>query len=234
MGFPSRHHIDKYLNPFSSTGTLTAEVRVPGPGGPHILERQLIISASSYTFSLGHIGVNLVAIYEGKPARFPYELHFFRLYTQLTLDLVSMVENKWNMHPSFSHLQLVRKADGWVCFIIVIDVTRSHVASIYKVQALSIDCPFLDAHLCLWLSDIKWFKCDHTVVSIHFCTLAYSKVGNAGDENTLCHILQDLHIRSEHGFKWSPWLRSLSNHHNLSYQIAFNFTLISKQGSCSR
>jgi hypothetical protein len=115
-----------------STGTLTAQVQVPGPGGSHVLQQKYIISASSHTFTLGRIGVILVVIYEGKPVRFPYELPFLRLYTQLTSALVSMVENKSNTHPSFSHPPLVRKADGCVYFIIVIDVTRSHAASISK------------------------------------------------------------------------------------------------------
>src|ERR1700691_2239610 len=117
-----------------STGTLTAEVHVLGPDDSHVLKQQYILSASSYTFSLGPIGVKLVVIYEGKPANFPYELPFLRLYKQLTSALVSMVENKSNTHPSFSHPPLVRKADGCVYFIIATDMTRSHAASIYKVQ----------------------------------------------------------------------------------------------------
>jgi len=51
-------------------GTATAEVQVPGPGGNHVLKRKDIPSESSYTFALGRIGVDLVVIYEGKPARF--------------------------------------------------------------------------------------------------------------------------------------------------------------------
>jgi len=54
-------------------GTLTAEVQVPGPDDSHVLKRQYIRSASSYTFSLGRTGVDLVVIYEGKPARFPLD-----------------------------------------------------------------------------------------------------------------------------------------------------------------
>jgi len=51
-------------------GTLTAEVQVPGPGGSHIVQRKDIPSATSYTLTLGRIGVDLVAIYEGKTAPF--------------------------------------------------------------------------------------------------------------------------------------------------------------------
>jgi len=54
-------------------GTIKAEVQVPGPGGVHILQTQNIPSASSYTFALGRIGVDLVVIYQGKSVAFRLE-----------------------------------------------------------------------------------------------------------------------------------------------------------------
>lgn len=164
-----------------STGTLTAKVQVPGPDGPHVLKQQYILSASSYTFSLGRIGVDLVVIYEGKTARFPYELPFLRLYKQLTSALVSMVESKSNTHPSFSHPPLVHKTDGCVYFIIAIDVNRSHVASIYKVQH-RLTCARYEFRISGVYNGII------AVLSIIFCKLVYVKVSDAEDENTLCHI----------------------------------------------
>jgi hypothetical protein len=164
-----------------STGTLTAEVQVINASGPHVLKLRYILSASSHTFTLGRFGVNLVVIYEGKPARFMYELPFLRLYTQLTSALVSMVENKSNTHPSFSHPPQVRKADGCVYFIIVIDVTRSHAASIYKVQH-RLTCARYEFRISGVYNGVI------AVVSILFCKLAYVKVSHAGYENTSCHI----------------------------------------------
>jgi len=54
-------------------GTIRAEVQVPGPGGHHVLQTQNIPSASSYTFSLGRIGVDLVLTRQGKNTRFPLD-----------------------------------------------------------------------------------------------------------------------------------------------------------------
>jgi len=51
-------------------GTIKAEVQIPGPDGGHILPPQNIPSASSYTFALGRIGVDLVVTYEGKSTPF--------------------------------------------------------------------------------------------------------------------------------------------------------------------
>jgi hypothetical protein len=165
-----------------STGTLTAEIQVPYAGGPHVLKRQYMLSASSQTFTLHKgFGVDLVVIYECKPTRFLYELPFLRLYTQLTSALVSMVENKSNTHPSFSRPPLVRKADGCVYFIIAIDVTRSHAASIYKVQHR-----FTCARYEFRISGV--YNGIIAVLSIIFCKLAYVKVSDAEDENTLCHF----------------------------------------------
>jgi len=50
-------------------GTIKAEVQVPGPV-IHILKTQYIPSASSYTFALGPIGVDLVVIYQGRSVPF--------------------------------------------------------------------------------------------------------------------------------------------------------------------
>jgi len=54
-------------------GTVTAEVLVPGPGGSHVLERRDIPSGTSYTFHLGRIGVDLVAVYQGETRRVPLD-----------------------------------------------------------------------------------------------------------------------------------------------------------------
>jgi len=54
-------------------GTIKADVQVPGPGGPHVLQTQNIPSASSYTFSLGRIGVDLVLVSQGKSVRLPLD-----------------------------------------------------------------------------------------------------------------------------------------------------------------
>ena len=61
-------------------------MQVPGPGGAHILKREYILSASSYTFSLGRIGVDLVVILRGKSTRFPYDFPFLRLLHAINLS----------------------------------------------------------------------------------------------------------------------------------------------------
>lgn len=160
------------LNPFTSTGTLTAEIQLPGPGGTIILQRKDIISGTSDTFTLG-IGVDLVVILQGKQAPFPYELPFLRLYTQLTSALVSIVENKWNTHPSFSHLVFC-KTDGCQYLIITINVTRSRAASIYKVEALSIDWLFLDTHLTLCATPYDLWHMTSVSTAIGFVILSVS------------------------------------------------------------
>ena len=66
-------------------------------------------------------------------------------------------------------------------FIIAIDVTRSHAASIYKVQH-RLTCARYEFRISGVYNGII------AVLSIIFCKLAYVKVSDAEDENTLCHI----------------------------------------------
>ncbi|KIM75280.1 hypothetical protein PILCRDRAFT_827376, partial [Piloderma croceum F 1598] len=54
-------------------GTLTAEVQIPYAGGPYIQKQTYILSASSQTFTLGGLGVDLVVIYKCKQVRFPID-----------------------------------------------------------------------------------------------------------------------------------------------------------------